>query len=536
MRDENGTGSGAAERVRVTWLDDLAEGGGGGLSPGSLGLLAAGGGAGGVPGNHRQPVFVLSVARSGSTLLRFILDSHPELACPAETNVGSVCYALARLWDLLDPSPESARDGWRPDGVPAAVPAAAAASIRAAVDQVYGRYLARHGKRRWCDKSLDSPRMAGLLAQLYPGAQFICLYRHAMDVVVSAIEASPWGLSGYGFESYVTATPGNPVLAVASCWLEQTTAIIEFQERHPDRCHGVRYEDLVTSPEPIADALFTFLGLDPVPGITAACLQDDHDARGPADHKIWFTSQVSTASLGQGMKVPVRRLPPALVDKLNQTLDQLGYRQIDDQWAATPGPADPRADTTPPDTGPAADDAVVEAVAAQITARLACLPEDRLAGLTRRWPVTAASTLIIAVHPDSGTGPARDWTITREGPALTITPGQPQTETPGQPQAPGPAETQTAGQAAITVLAPAATWQALLDGQANLAAATRAGRVRLLGLPAHANPSADLHAAMHQTAQLLGLTAASQAPGGHQEPPVLIPAIPHGNLGEKDSP
>jgi hypothetical protein len=28
------------------------------------------------------PVIVLTMARSGSTLLRFILDSHPELTCP----------------------------------------------------------------------------------------------------------------------------------------------------------------------------------------------------------------------------------------------------------------------------------------------------------------------------------------------------------------------------------------------------------------------------------------------------------------------
>jgi hypothetical protein len=32
-----------------------------------------------------DPVFVLCMARSGSTLLRFLLDAHPELACPPET-------------------------------------------------------------------------------------------------------------------------------------------------------------------------------------------------------------------------------------------------------------------------------------------------------------------------------------------------------------------------------------------------------------------------------------------------------------------
>jgi hypothetical protein len=34
-----------------------------------------------------DPVFVLCNGRSGSTLLRFLLDAHPDLACPPETNL-----------------------------------------------------------------------------------------------------------------------------------------------------------------------------------------------------------------------------------------------------------------------------------------------------------------------------------------------------------------------------------------------------------------------------------------------------------------
>jgi len=33
-----------------------------------------------------DPVFVLCNGGSGSTLLRFVLDAHPDLACPPETN------------------------------------------------------------------------------------------------------------------------------------------------------------------------------------------------------------------------------------------------------------------------------------------------------------------------------------------------------------------------------------------------------------------------------------------------------------------
>ena len=42
-------------------------------------------------GASADPVFVLCGGRTGSTLLRFLLDAHPDLACPPETNVpGSI--------------------------------------------------------------------------------------------------------------------------------------------------------------------------------------------------------------------------------------------------------------------------------------------------------------------------------------------------------------------------------------------------------------------------------------------------------------
>jgi len=46
--------------------------------------------AGGAPFPRQpaaDPVFVLCNVRSGSTLLRFGLDAHPDLACPPETNL-----------------------------------------------------------------------------------------------------------------------------------------------------------------------------------------------------------------------------------------------------------------------------------------------------------------------------------------------------------------------------------------------------------------------------------------------------------------
>jgi hypothetical protein len=40
------------------------------------------------------PVFVLSCERSGSTLLRYIIDTHPQVCSPAHLHLGQLCASL----------------------------------------------------------------------------------------------------------------------------------------------------------------------------------------------------------------------------------------------------------------------------------------------------------------------------------------------------------------------------------------------------------------------------------------------------------
>src|SRR5271168_4192255 len=65
-----------------------------------------------------DPVFVLCNGRSGSTLLRFLLDAHPDLACPPETNVPSLCAQLATVWSLIEGAPLSENRGDEPPEIP----------------------------------------------------------------------------------------------------------------------------------------------------------------------------------------------------------------------------------------------------------------------------------------------------------------------------------------------------------------------------------------------------------------------------------
>jgi hypothetical protein len=70
-----------------------------------------------------EPVIILTAGRSGSTLLRHILDAHPDVACSPETNIVKTCAQLASAWRITGAGPPSG-----------GLSAAAAAGLRATVE------------------------------------------------------------------------------------------------------------------------------------------------------------------------------------------------------------------------------------------------------------------------------------------------------------------------------------------------------------------------------------------------------------------
>jgi hypothetical protein len=432
------------------------------------------------PGSGTSPVFVLTASRSGSTLLRFILDSHPRLACPPETNIAAACAQMCLAWDTL----EKADSETRPLTDPVVPDPEALAAVREYAARVYGRYLARRGKSRWCDKSLDNFQYTDLIAQLFPDARFICLYRHCMDVIASAVEACPWGLHRFGLDGFVAQNAGNSVAAVGSYWQSTVAAIQAFEERHPQVCHRVRYEDLVTAPEETAAAIFSFLGEQAAPGITEQCFDLPHEGNGSGDEKLWFTSGVSADSMGRGFMVPADALPEPLRHAINETLGRLDYRPVDEHWNSAPGAIDPRItpgpapDTAAPDdlAGPAAS-VETKATATAIAARIAAAGADREAQVIRAWPGLAGQTIRIVVANSARDHQTLTWTVPGAG---------------AKPAAP----------ALTSIMASAAAWQSLLENRTNAVTELTTGRLRCIN-------SRDKHRIrsdeMHAFAWLLGL-------------------------------
>jgi hypothetical protein len=201
------------------------------------------------------PFFVVGAGRSGTTLLRLILNGHSRLHIPPET---WFLRPLLRQCPLDRPltQPECERaigimvrhERWPDMDMPEAVlrqqaDALVQKRLVDLVDLVYAHQRAAAGKPRIGDKTPHYFEIVSELATLYPRARFIHLLRDGHDVAISWIDA--------GWQRYYE--PGFEWPRAIACLQRDRIAFAE-------RFHAVRYEDLVQRPQETVAAICNFLG------------------------------------------------------------------------------------------------------------------------------------------------------------------------------------------------------------------------------------------------------------------------------------
>lgn len=158
------------------------------------------GGDGRDPQTGMAPFFVVGAPRSGTTLLRVMLDRHPDLAIPPGSHFIPRLWARRRrygkegvleepelfLRDLV--SERRFRDWEIPiEAVREELEAIPAPTVPQAIESAYRAYARRMKKRRWGDKTAGYTRYVPLLARLFPDARFVHLIRDGRDVALSQL-------------------------------------------------------------------------------------------------------------------------------------------------------------------------------------------------------------------------------------------------------------------------------------------------------------------------------------------------------------
>jgi Sulfotransferase family len=211
---------------------------------------------------HEPAPFVVGVPRSGTTLLRLMLDAHPVLTIPPETHFvpklitqfegwvadgKSTAELREQAFELITTHPRWGDMGLDPDALRSRLAQHDPLTPGDAARSFYAAYAAREGKPRWGDKSPPYAWKAPRIQRGLPEARFIHLIRDGRDVALSLSEVS-WG-------------PGG-LPEAARKWVRDMGRARRRAERlRPGTYMEARYEDLVLDPEPILRRVAEFVDL-----------------------------------------------------------------------------------------------------------------------------------------------------------------------------------------------------------------------------------------------------------------------------------
>lgn len=170
-----------------------------------------------------RPIFILSMPRSGTTLLEQVLGSHSGIATAGESTI--MDYVLdQRKQSLCMETRREYLTSLTADEV-----ATLAADFRAMISAV-----ADTDSPFIVEKGMNNIRDAGLLAAMYPGAVFIILERHPMDVGWGCFKQN-FSYQNFSYSYEGIASEFSRFLLLRDHWLESL----------PSMPITVRYEDMV---------------------------------------------------------------------------------------------------------------------------------------------------------------------------------------------------------------------------------------------------------------------------------------------------
>lgn len=202
-----------------------------------------------------NPIFIIGMGRSGTTLLRSVLQAHPRITVGPETHF---LYDRRRLHLPFDLSDEAdfrtfweayTREQWWPrlgldeQEVLAAIEAKPSRTAKTVLDSLMECYARKMNKPRWGEKTPVHELHLGEILQWYPAARVIFLLRDPRAVVASWRQ-TPWGR--------------RPVHAIADLW-NRSVRIHDTWKEDP-RVLPLRFEDFVAEPAAQARRICAHVG------------------------------------------------------------------------------------------------------------------------------------------------------------------------------------------------------------------------------------------------------------------------------------
>lgn len=209
------------------------------------------------PANSRSmspsPVFVVGMWRSGTSLLYALLNQHPQIGLMYESDfaVLSPVFALHRKSSSWIPKVDSWTGALTRHKIDAAGIPENVTGLQSAFRVVAQQYAERKGATVWGCKSPSYYDCMNQLADWFPDAKFIVIWRDPADVcrsIVRAARTSSW-----------FARPGMELRALLGCHLMKQEA--DELVRRGAAIHQLQYDELVGEPGAALTAICNFIGV-----------------------------------------------------------------------------------------------------------------------------------------------------------------------------------------------------------------------------------------------------------------------------------
>merc|ERR1712126_172538 len=186
-------------------------------------------------------VFIGGVPRSGTTLMRAMLDAHPDVRCGEETRVVPRLLQMRSHWKKSQKESMRLEEAGLTDDV-----------LASAISSFILEVVARHGEPapRLCNKDPFTLKSGKYLRELFPNSKFLFMVRDGRATVHSIISRKVT-ITGFDLKSY------------RQCLQKWNAAISAMNDEckalGPKHCLPVIYEQLVLHPEQWLRKISTFL-------------------------------------------------------------------------------------------------------------------------------------------------------------------------------------------------------------------------------------------------------------------------------------
>lgn len=197
---------------------------------------------------HRSklsPIVIGGCGRSGTTLLRLMLDSHRRICSGPESSV------FRRR--ALDPEGLAERFGFAAEEVRAIH--GSARSRPQFIEGFAELCMRKAGKARWAEKTPRNISRIDVIFRHFPGARFVHVLRDGRDVAASLRTHPRHRVVG---GRLVPQDTWKPIAGCARRWRDDIEASRPYW--NDSRFHTVRYEELVLDPRGVLEPLMEFLG------------------------------------------------------------------------------------------------------------------------------------------------------------------------------------------------------------------------------------------------------------------------------------